>query len=983
MTEAAAVDGAKPYQAFRAVVFPLLLVAVAPLLIASFAFNFNNFNVIQLTTGRRAVPAGQLEGRRHGPAGELHLPARVHRGRRPVRVRRRGLRPDLRDRRRCSRSSGSGAPPPSRRSTDDRSELVRRRRLAPPRGDRRDHLRADPDPVRRLGGVQPAGHAELDRPDPEPVRHSRTSRTCSRRTDFAWWFLNSILIAGCATFFSLALATFAAFAFSRYRFNGRRPGLLFLLIVQMFPAFLAIVDDLHHVHQDHGPVPDHRLQHPLEPVLLYLGGALGREHVADQGLLRHRAQGARRVGQGRRRVAHHDVLPRSSCRWSSPSSWWSGCSGSSRAINEFLMASVFLTQGESKTLAVGLYGLIAGERNANFGMFAAGTLLTAIPTVVLFYAAPALHRRRPHLRCGQGLTDRLMADAPGNAPRLGPPRRLGPVRAAGRDHRPRPAAARRRGPAPGARGPRRAGRPAVPAHGARRRAGARRAGRGRPGPACRWFEVTTRLTMPVTDYRFLVVGSGRAPGGSTGAASAGAHRDRPRRLPARRRVRPAGVARRTACSTRSFPDRFENGDPANDVRRRRLGLSRAAGAGGAPGSDRPSGRRGRVRRVLRRRPAPASRARLDHLVDLGVNAIYLNPVFDARSNHGYDTIDYGHVAAHFGGDEALVSLRRATRARDIRADPRHRPQPHRRRAPLVPRRAGRPVRADRRLLHVPRAARRLRVVARRASRCPSSTTAIARAARRDVRGPTTPILRRWLRAAVLGRTAGGSTWPTCSAARARSSSGRRSPAGMRAAVKDANPDAYLMGEHFYDATDALNGDQWDGVMNYAGFTNPVLEWLSGVEHRSAGFGTVVARRTADRPTSWSRRSRRSGPRCRGPSARCQYDLLGSHDTPRVRSRRSATRVGCGPRSGCCSATSGCPGVLYGDEVGLAGRGRATRAALAMPWDEEAWDLDHLEFVRDAGRVPRRGPGRSRRAASRSSRPAPTGWPSCATRTTSR
>jgi arabinogalactan oligomer/maltooligosaccharide transport system permease protein len=55
------------------------------------------------------------------------------------------------------------------------------------------------------------------------------------------------------------------------------------------------------------------------------------------------------------------------------------------SINEFLMASVFLTQSETKTLAVGLYGMIAGERNANFGMFAAGTLLTAIPTVVLFF----------------------------------------------------------------------------------------------------------------------------------------------------------------------------------------------------------------------------------------------------------------------------------------------------------------------------------------------------------------------------------------------------------------------------------------------------------------------------------------------------------------------------------------------------------------------------------------------------------------------
>ena len=61
MTEAAAVDGAKPYQAFRAVVFPLLLVAVAPLLIASFAFNFNNFNVIQLTTGGAPFPPDNVK----------------------------------------------------------------------------------------------------------------------------------------------------------------------------------------------------------------------------------------------------------------------------------------------------------------------------------------------------------------------------------------------------------------------------------------------------------------------------------------------------------------------------------------------------------------------------------------------------------------------------------------------------------------------------------------------------------------------------------------------------------------------------------------------------------------------------------------------------------------------------------------------------------------------------------------------------------
>ena len=51
LTEAARVDGGGPFQIFRKVTLPLLLVAVAPLLIASFAFNFNNFNNIYLLTG--------------------------------------------------------------------------------------------------------------------------------------------------------------------------------------------------------------------------------------------------------------------------------------------------------------------------------------------------------------------------------------------------------------------------------------------------------------------------------------------------------------------------------------------------------------------------------------------------------------------------------------------------------------------------------------------------------------------------------------------------------------------------------------------------------------------------------------------------------------------------------------------------------------------------------------------------------------------
>ena len=54
------------------------------------------------------------------------------------------------------------------------------------------------------------------------------------------------------------------------------------------------------------------------------------------------------------------------------------------AVSEIMVANIFLTQPDAKTVAIGLYGLVAAERNANFGVFAAGSVLVAIPTVLLF-----------------------------------------------------------------------------------------------------------------------------------------------------------------------------------------------------------------------------------------------------------------------------------------------------------------------------------------------------------------------------------------------------------------------------------------------------------------------------------------------------------------------------------------------------------------------------------------------------------------------
>ena len=204
------------------------------------------------------------------------------------------------------------------------------------------------------------------------------------RTDFTDWFINSIVVAGGATLFSLSLSTFAAYAFSRFRFSGRRPGLLFLLLIQMFPQFLAIVTIYIMFTQISELYPPIGFNTSWSLILLYMGGALGVNTWLMKGFFDtvpiELDESAKVDGASHSVTFFRIILP-----LVTPILAVVGVLSFIGAINEFLMASVFLTQSESKTLAVGLYGLVAGERNANFGLFAAGTLLTAVPTVLLFF----------------------------------------------------------------------------------------------------------------------------------------------------------------------------------------------------------------------------------------------------------------------------------------------------------------------------------------------------------------------------------------------------------------------------------------------------------------------------------------------------------------------------------------------------------------------------------------------------------------------
>ncbi|TDC37961.1 sugar ABC transporter permease [Micromonospora sp. 15K316] len=204
------------------------------------------------------------------------------------------------------------------------------------------------------------------------------------RTAFARWFVNSLLIAGLAALASITLSALAAYAFSRMRFRGRRVGLLSLLLIQMFPQFLAIVAIFLIFTTVTDLWPAVGFNTPWGLFLLYLGGALGVNTWLMKGffdtLPRELDESATMDGATHAQIFFRIMLP-----LVAPILAVTGLLAFIGTVNEFLMANVFLTDTGSKTLAVGMYGLLQGdERNNNFGIFAAATLLTAIPTVVVF-----------------------------------------------------------------------------------------------------------------------------------------------------------------------------------------------------------------------------------------------------------------------------------------------------------------------------------------------------------------------------------------------------------------------------------------------------------------------------------------------------------------------------------------------------------------------------------------------------------------------
>jgi arabinogalactan oligomer / maltooligosaccharide transport system permease protein len=203
-------------------------------------------------------------------------------------------------------------------------------------------------------------------------------------TPYWTWLWNSLKIGGGAAIANVLLSAMAAYAFSRLRFAGRRPGLLAILLVQMFPQLLANVAIFLFLVNVRNYFPAIGFGTQVGLFLVYLGGALGANTWLMKGFFDTLPfdldESARIDGATHGQIFTKLILP-----LSAPILVVTGLLSFILLYNEFVLASILLGQADSnQTLATGLYRFIDQNYGQRWGPFAAGALIGAIPTLLLF-----------------------------------------------------------------------------------------------------------------------------------------------------------------------------------------------------------------------------------------------------------------------------------------------------------------------------------------------------------------------------------------------------------------------------------------------------------------------------------------------------------------------------------------------------------------------------------------------------------------------
>ncbi|WJQ01074.1 sugar ABC transporter permease [Geobacillus stearothermophilus] len=191
------------------------------------------------------------------------------------------------------------------------------------------------------------------------------------------WYWNSMKISFFTMLGSVISVSFTAYAFSRFRFKGRRNALTLFLLLQMVPQFSALIA-LFVLAQMLGMLNSHWLL-----ILLYIGGQIPMNTYLMKGYMdsipRDLDESAKNDGASNTRIFFQILLP-----LSKPMIAVVAMNGFTGPLGDFVLSSAILRTPDAYTLPIGLYNLVNEVMGASYTTFAAGALLISIPVAIVF-----------------------------------------------------------------------------------------------------------------------------------------------------------------------------------------------------------------------------------------------------------------------------------------------------------------------------------------------------------------------------------------------------------------------------------------------------------------------------------------------------------------------------------------------------------------------------------------------------------------------
>ena len=205
-------------------------------------------------------------------------------------------------------------------------------------------------------------------------------------TPFPTWIWNSWKVSIVASVLNVFIAALAAYAFSRFRFKGRRVGLLTLLLVQVFPQFLAFIALLLLLQQIGQVFPAVGLDTHAGLILVYLGGAIGFNAFLIKGFMDTipPSLDEAAVVDG---ATHWDVFWRIILPLARPVLAVIFIITFINIYSEFILARTLIQSTDNFTLPLGLQLFVSTDYNARWGAMSAAALLGALPIVTTFLVA--------------------------------------------------------------------------------------------------------------------------------------------------------------------------------------------------------------------------------------------------------------------------------------------------------------------------------------------------------------------------------------------------------------------------------------------------------------------------------------------------------------------------------------------------------------------------------------------------------------------